>query len=240
MLQRVGSYYGIPSLVILIVWPASADLDVWMKIGAAIVRKMKRGGRRRNFMAGANVDTRPPWFFLCSDSTSNWFAILLRYNATSHKTTIAITSRTTSTTTSINMKFTILKLTAFAMLATASASGVYASSDSESGEPSSQSSLRGSFLSEEEKYQQYPWWNHVPQHAGSPYYGPPRGGGDLSTCKTNCQCPEGKAFLWNFSQFYSPAASTFLLSNAFTFLIGTLFSLPILQHRRLWHASMQR
>jgi hypothetical protein len=69
------------------------------------------------------------------------------------------------------MKFVILKLTAFAMLATAS--GVYAT-DAE--EPSTTTqSRRGSFLNEDG------WgagdWN----------------GGDMSTCTSNCQCPGGES-----------------------------------------------
>ena len=100
-------------------------------------------------------------------------------------------NHSTTTTTSIKMKFTILKLTAFAMLATAS--GVYASGDSD--EPSSQSSLRGSFLSEEGNYWYHGQgaWDHY-DNGWTHYGGPQRGSTrDISSCKTNCQCPEGKA-----------------------------------------------
>ncbi|KAK1743582.1 hypothetical protein QTG54_006203 [Skeletonema marinoi] len=71
------------------------------------------------------------------------------------------------------MKCIFLKLTALAMLATASASGVHASSESD--EPSSitPQSLRGSFLDENEDAD---WWG---------------GWQDLTTCTSNCHCHAG-------------------------------------------------
>ena len=73
------------------------------------------------------------------------------------------------------MKCIFLKLTAFAMLATASASGVHASSESD--EPSSitPQSLRGSFLDENEDAD---WWG---------------GWQDLTTCTSNCHCHAGES-----------------------------------------------
>lgn len=89
-----------------------------------------------------------------------------------------------STITSVNMKCIFLKLTAFAVLATSSASGVYASSESDEPSSTTPQSLRGSFLDENEDAD---WWGG----GGGTGWGP-QGGGDLSTCKTHCQCPLGK------------------------------------------------
>ncbi len=95
--------------------------------------------------------------------------------------------------TSINMKCIFLKLATFAMLATAS--GVYASSDGDGDAPSSTThqTLRGSFLNEDE---------------GADLGWGKRNRPDLSTCTTDCQCWQGKAFLWHCSQSQS---SHFLL-----------------------------
>mmetsp|Transcript_483 Transcript_483/g.950 ORF Transcript_483/g.950 Transcript_483/m.950 type:complete len:206 (-) Transcript_483:241-858(-) len=72
------------------------------------------------------------------------------------------------------MKCIFLKLTAFAMLATASASGVYASSESDEPSSTTPQSLRGSFLDENEDAD---WWGGW--------------GNDLSKCTSNCHCYVG-------------------------------------------------
>ena len=110
-----------------------------------------------------------------------------------------------STITSVNMKCIFLKLTAFAMLATASASGVYASSESDEPSSTTPQSLRGSFLDENEDAD---WW----RGRGS------QGGGDMSTCTTNCQCSQGKIPLWNWNCLNSPCGLAFLLSNVLLLL----------------------
>ncbi len=93
---------------------------------------------------------------------------------------------------SFNMKCIFLKLTvtAFAMLATAS--GVYASSDGDETSSTSHQTLRGSFLNEDEGADSG-WWGRGRNNWNS-------GSGDLSTCTSNCQCPQGKAFyyIWSF------------------------------------------
>ena len=72
------------------------------------------------------------------------------------------------------MKCIFLKLTAFAMLATASASGVYASSESDEPSSTTPQSLRGSFLDENEDADWGGWGN------------------DLSQCTSNCHCYVGE------------------------------------------------
>jgi hypothetical protein len=81
------------------------------------------------------------------------------------------------------MKCIFLKLTAFAVLATASASGVYASSESDEPSSTTPQSLRGSFLDENEDAD---WW------------------GGLSTCTSDCSCYGGESsIIVFFSSSYS-------------------------------------
>ena len=78
------------------------------------------------------------------------------------------------------MKFTILKLTAFAMLATASS--VFASEDDHAVQ-----SLRGSTSAssdEDSADEELYGWNGNPWWSGN--------SNNLQTCTSNCQCPEGE------------------------------------------------
>eukprot|EP00985_Skeletonema_marinoi_P000045 scaffold13_cov100-Skeletonema_marinoi.AAC.2 len=87
------------------------------------------------------------------------------------------------------MKCIFLKLTAFAMLATASASGVYASSESDEPSSTTPQSLRGSFLDENEDADWGGWGNDLSQCTSNCHCYV--GWSTMPACRSNCNCPAG-------------------------------------------------